>query len=495
MLKSLKIHWHIVVLSCAVALYCVLISAMAINRMNSFGSYYYDLGIMNQVVHNTAHGRILEMTNQGFRANISRFAIHFDPILALAAPLYWIYSGPQTLLIFQTVVLALGAVPVFLIAQRLLKSNTWGLVFGASYLLYFPVARQNMFDVHGVAFATTFLLYMYYFASTRRFGWSYFFVILSLMTKEHVGLVISFFGLYMFFFRKERKFGIITFLTGVVFFVSTVFVIIPGARAADSFYLRYFSQYGNSSGGVLSGLIHNPLTIISNIFAPTRIDYLLQLVIPYFPFILFAPHIIAIATPEILINLLSANLNLRSVHFHYNALTIPFIVIAAIYGFSYIRVRFDRNRLIVAGFTVITIFSFVRSFRLHSPFPYPRDVVQSALGQSKSDKLASVRMWQGRLADDSIVVSTTPQLAPFFTNRRVYYNFLFDSEFSEMGLTGDDILKEIDKYEVAQYVVIARSEVILTRPHAAEYMKHLTQNKRFERVYNTADIMVYKRKN
>lgn len=495
MIKSLKAHWHLIALSCFIALYCVLISIMAINRMDSFGSYYYDLGIMNQVVHNTAHGRILEMTNQGFRANISRFAIHFDPILVLAAPFYWIYSGPQTLLIFQTVVLALGAVAVFLIAARVLKSSTWGLVFAASYLLYFPVSRQNMFDVHGVAFATTFLLYMYYFASVRRFGWSYFFMILSLMTKEHVGLVISFFGLYMYLFKKEKKFGIITSVTGIVFFMVTVFVIIPGSRAADSFYLRYFRQYGDSSGGVLSGLIRNPLSVLSHIFDPTRIEYLFQLIIPYFPFVLFAPHIVAISSPEILINLLSANPNLRSVNFHYNALTIPFIVIAAIYGFSYIRGKFDRNWLIVAGFIVITFFCFARSIRLYSPFPYLGDKSKYILADVENDKLSSVRKWQRQLADDSIVVSTTPQLAPFFTNRRIYYNFLFDSEFSEMGLTDGDILKGIDKYEAAQYVVVAQSEVLPARPHAADYMKHLIQNKRFERIYNTADIVVYKRKN
>src|SRR3989338_9932653 len=74
-------------------------SFVSINRFLTFRSNYFDLGIMDQVVYNTSRGRILEMTNQDLRVNASRFAIHFDPLLAFFAPIYLLYAHPNVLLI------------------------------------------------------------------------------------------------------------------------------------------------------------------------------------------------------------------------------------------------------------------------------------------------------------------------------------------------------------------------------------------------------------
>ena len=120
-IKNLKFE---IILWIFILIFIVIFSYLSIKRYRTLNSYYYDLGIMNQVVYNTLRGRFLEMTNQDLKRNTSRLAIHFDPILALFAPFYKIYPGPEVLLIGQAIILGLGAWAVFLIAEKVLKDSS-----------------------------------------------------------------------------------------------------------------------------------------------------------------------------------------------------------------------------------------------------------------------------------------------------------------------------------------------------------------------------------
>ena len=72
---------------------------------------------MAQAVWATAHGHPLEITNlQGDQA--SRLGSHVDPILAAFAPLWWIWPSAAMLVAAQAVAIALGALPVFWLAQE-----------------------------------------------------------------------------------------------------------------------------------------------------------------------------------------------------------------------------------------------------------------------------------------------------------------------------------------------------------------------------------------
>ena len=64
-------------------------AALSVLRHRAFETGRFDLGNMVQAVWSTAHGHPLQIT--GLRGDqISRLAAHFDPILALFAPLWWV---------------------------------------------------------------------------------------------------------------------------------------------------------------------------------------------------------------------------------------------------------------------------------------------------------------------------------------------------------------------------------------------------------------------
>lgn len=438
---SKKNHKYLILLFIIIGVFVVYFSYLAILRYRTLNSHYYDLGIMNQVVYNTSRGRILQMSDQTLKKNVNRLAVHFDPILVLLAPFYWIYPSPDVLLVTQTIIVGLGALGVYLIAKKILGKDLIALIFSVSYLFYFPVQRVVLFDFHAVSFATTFLLFAIYFYLSKNYKSYFIFIFLSLLTKEHVGLTVFLLGIYLFFIKKEKKVGLITAIVGAVFFIATVYFIIPHFRGDVHFARSYFV-----------GIRQRKATIIKEGFL-----YIEQLLLPNF-YSLFSPFALLISSPEWLINILSINNNMRAIFFHYNSVIVPFIFYSLIEGFK------NFNRLIKSKSWRVIFFSLflflnLRSIYLYNPLPFSFLKQPVKFEKISETTLASIKLWQEKLKDEKIKVSTTPRLAPFFTNRQYYHNFLFDPAYPSMGLTDDDIIKTIDDYKMADYVIIYRPEI------------------------------------
>ena len=73
---------------------------------------------MEQAVWNTINGRIFLFTNPDGIAPISRLAFHADFILILLCTVLFRLGTRQSLLLIQTVVLAFGAIYVYLISNN-----------------------------------------------------------------------------------------------------------------------------------------------------------------------------------------------------------------------------------------------------------------------------------------------------------------------------------------------------------------------------------------
>jgi uncharacterized membrane protein len=398
---------------------------------------------MNQVVYNTSQGRFLEMTNQDLKKNVSRLAIHFDPILAAFAPFYKLYEGSEVLLIGQAIILGLGALAVYLISQKVLKKSLISLIFSLNYLLYFSIQRAVLFDFHSVTLATTFFLFGLYFnlIKKKKNFWYFVFIFLSLLTKEHIGLVVIFLGIYLFFVKKERKIGIATAVLGLVFFLATVYFIIPFFRGNEHFASGYFKDISKRMPDIMNG----------------GATYSTKLISPLF-YALFSPLTLLISLPEWAINIISINLNQRGIYFHYSSIITAFLFYSLILGFKNFN-KIIKNKIIRGVVFLIFISANFYSIYLYNPVPYfvKNPVHYSTLNKTKSE---SIEYWINKLKDENIKVSTTPKLAPFFTNRKYYYNFLYDSAYASMGQRKVDVIKnEIDKYNLAEYIIINRSEI------------------------------------
>ncbi|KXK10454.1 MAG: hypothetical protein UZ22_OP11002000758 [Microgenomates bacterium OLB23] len=171
---------------------------MHLLRVLILATWIKPFGILYMVAH-------FSLTYEGF--NQSRFAAHSDMFLVLLAPLYLLWPSPHTLNIFESLYIGLGAVPVFLIALRVLKNANLALLFAALYLVSPVVQWMDVFDFHSVTFAVPALLAAFYCMLVRRWIWYTLFVALALITKEHIGLQVFFLGLIaacVFNHKKNR---------------------------------------------------------------------------------------------------------------------------------------------------------------------------------------------------------------------------------------------------------------------------------------------------
>ncbi len=152
-----------------VLVYVVLFGSLSLVRHWAFHSTALDLGVFDPVLWNTVHGRFMESTLSLERCDPHSFFLdHFSPALLLIVPLYAIVPRPETLIVFQTIALALGAWPIYLLARRFLARSDERLVGVAAYVLSAPLAWVTFYDFHEISLAVVPLGVAMYFYATRR---------------------------------------------------------------------------------------------------------------------------------------------------------------------------------------------------------------------------------------------------------------------------------------------------------------------------------------
>src|SRR5439155_8796619 len=181
-------------------------TALSILRQDAFNSGRFDMGNMVQAVWATAHGHPLEVTSlQGLQ--ISRLASHTDAILAVFAPLWWLWPSPDMLLTAQAIAVALGALPVFWLARKHVGSARAGLGFALAYLLYPATGWLTLNEFHPVALACPLLLFAFWYLDEERWLMFAAFALAAATTKEEIPLVLAGFGVWYAITRRRWGLG------------------------------------------------------------------------------------------------------------------------------------------------------------------------------------------------------------------------------------------------------------------------------------------------
>jgi len=477
----IKKHRFELLLGLLISIYIAYFSWFTILRHNAFLSDYYDLGIMDQTVYNTYKGRLLELTAPSGYETIKRPAIHNDIILALIAPFYALHQGPETLLILQSIVLGLGALFVYKIALHFYLNKLLGLAFAFVYLMYPPLQWSNVYDFHGVTLATTFILGFLYFVLKKRWGFSFVFALLALLTKEQVALSIGLFGFYFFITHAKRKtllkdsqakFGLFLWAFCVVWFIVGIFIIIPYFRESSHFAVKRYGEFGESESSVLLGILTRPDILIKYIFQQSTFNYLGTLLFPLLFLPVFAPVILSIV-PELMINLLSNSFNQRDIIFHYTAVITPFLFFAAIQVVAF----FEKRRWNISHYIpmFLIVATLIASY-MFSPLPYSKKADTRPLYVSLPER-NDIIGWKSKLQDENISLCVSGKLAPHFSNRK-------------------QLIRFGSHYEYADFIVIMKTEVIddwLDGAASRDAYESLVQNPAFKLEYSKGDLEVYKK--
>lgn len=402
--------------------YSFLFSYLSIMQHDSLETHAYDLGFPDQVVWNTAHGRPFACSFSTWTTNF--LGEHFSPILVLLVPLYWIWPDVRALLIVQTVIIALGAFPLFWLARERLKSDLVALSFSAAYLLFPALEAANLFDFHAETLAPSLLLFAFYYLERQRYKIFFLFAILAMACKEVVPLLISMMGLYLAFVKREWKVGSLALLGGLAWFLAAIYIFVPHfITQGRSHFLPYYAYLGDGPLEIAITVVTNPLLILRTLFTREKVKYIFDLLLPGAFTSLFSPQTLLLLLPSLALNLLSTYPPMSVLEkFHYAAPLVPFVIISSIYGVEFLvrqvtLLHLDRQRSLYLFSGVIFLASLFHH-HYHGFTPLARHFQAPVV--TARDRLAHQLM---ALIPQEAAVSAQSNLFPHLSQREAIYLF------------------------------------------------------------------------
>jgi uncharacterized membrane protein len=274
--------------------------------------------------------------------NVNLLGNHMSVLILPISLIYAVVPSPVTLLALQTVVLALGALPVYWLAQRELRNEAIAVCFAAVYLLYPALGYTNLYQFHPETLTTTTLLFAFYFLRTARFGWMTLFATLSLTAKEDVPLPVAALGLYALTLSIPRRWLYSATLLGlaVASLVLAFVVVMPAVNRGEVQMQKIYAQWGETTGQALVTMMKSPGRVVRELAstpgdpADTTVkrQYHLQILMPVMFLALLSPLTFGIALPSVAQHLLSGRPNDHSIVYHYTACVTPFVVAASVLG-------------------------------------------------------------------------------------------------------------------------------------------------------------------
>lgn len=202
-----------------------MLAGLSIMRYLGYNADMFDLGNMAQAISSVRHGEPLIFTYSS--GQMSRLALHVEWIYFLLALPYALWPDPRLLIGMQAALFALGALPVYHLALRRLKSQFAARCLALIYLFY-PVAQTGvLLDIHGDTLAMPLLLFALEALDRRAWRTYALFIALALSCKFYVTLPVALMGPLIWWQYGARRVGLLTTATALGYGALAFLVIRP----------------------------------------------------------------------------------------------------------------------------------------------------------------------------------------------------------------------------------------------------------------------------
>ncbi len=306
-------------------------------KHDAYQTFAEDMGIMDQALWNLAHGYGLRQTicnpisDTNCLGDVSRLAIHFEPIMYVIGLLYLVAPSPKTLQLLQAVVVATGAFPAYGIASRRLRSALAGVAFAAVYLLFPALQAAVTYDFHAVTLSAAFLMFALYFMLTRNNVGLVVACVLAMSTKENIPLDVLMIGASVALLQRRPRIGLALCALALVWLGMELPIMHAASPVGYSPTAGRYTYLGSSPLKAAVYLLTHPIQVIrEHVLDPGGRYYLRSLLSPTAYLAPLGPFALLLAVPAITINILSTYPSQRSGLYHYNAEIVPFLVFATI---------------------------------------------------------------------------------------------------------------------------------------------------------------------
>ncbi|ANP26873.1 hypothetical protein DAD186_03140 [Dermabacter vaginalis] len=163
-------------------------------QWDSFFFPSWDLGIFAEAVKEYAHFNAPIVPIKGDNFNL--LGDHFHPVLALLAPLWWLWPSPAMLLWAQAAMFGASAYPLTRVAMAKLGPRL-GMLAGASYAFSFGLQGSQNVQFHEYAFAVLFVSFGLAAFLEDRPKAALLWIGALVFVKEDLGLTVMMLGLAM----------------------------------------------------------------------------------------------------------------------------------------------------------------------------------------------------------------------------------------------------------------------------------------------------------
>jgi uncharacterized membrane protein len=296
-------------------------------QQSNFGTFGYDMGIYDQSIWLLSRFRTPFSTVRG----LHYFGFHVNVVAFLLVPFYWFGAGPHFLFLVETFALALGAVPIWLLARDRFGDRWLALGPAAAYLLFPSVEWIIFWHFHPEALAITPLLFAWWLASRERWGWFAAACAMAMICKEDAALAVAAMGVGIIL-RYSRRAGSCALAAGLGWFAIATRVIIPHYDGGQpAFYSDFFPTLGNSLPQVLHTILRHPTRLYRPMAQQDRHRYYIQMLAP----VAFLPLIggwaaLIVCIPQLIVNTAGSIGYAHDIRFHYSAIVVVGVMLATV---------------------------------------------------------------------------------------------------------------------------------------------------------------------
>ncbi|HVL26851.1 MAG TPA: DUF2079 domain-containing protein [Acidimicrobiales bacterium] len=398
-------------------------------RHDRFGTFAFDLGTYDQGVWLLAHGKQF-VTVRG----LNLLGHHMNLILVVLAPFYRLGAGPVFLAFVQVAAQASGAVAVFLLARDRL-ADRWLAVVLAGVLLLNPTYQFLTWEYfHPDALAIAPLLFSYWAARARRWGWFAVAAVLAVACKEDVALAVAVIGV-LIAVRDNRKVGAIAAgLAGAWFLLSTRLLQPAFLPTNAPFYDTFFGDLGNSAGEVVKNAILRPGTVFDLATRPDRLSYYRMMLAPLAFLPLASLSTLMVALPMVAVNVLTTFPYARDYEYHYSALVVAGAMLATVEGIARLGRRPGTRRFLVGVVAACALGTSVAWGVSPVSVKYRQGYWPLAQSPRTAVQQAAVATVPPRAA-----VSAIYSMVPHLSHRERIYNFPEPWRRVDWGVAGENL--------------------------------------------------------
>ncbi|HEX8681494.1 MAG TPA: DUF2079 domain-containing protein [Ardenticatenaceae bacterium] len=384
----------------------------------------YDLGIYDQTIWNLSQGRIWQTT---LVYETAGYYDHFEPILVLFVPLYWLWPDVRVLLIAQAVALGLGSLPIYLYAYRRLGTATRAsvpiaLAIAAAYLAYPALHHANLNDFHEVALLPPLLGFALYGLLTGQRRVMFIFLGLCLLVKEDVAVTALAFGVYIMLLKPHgfrRRDGLFVAAFAVTWALLVLYLFYPALTRGlpYPFVSRRYSWLGDSPADAARVLLTQPWVLLPHLLQGPKLQFLMRLFAPLLFLPLLGWPVIGLALPVLGYLMLSSYEPQWSVQSYYNPPLLPVLFFALVTVFYRVqqRVPARHSNRVLAGLAASVLLSVGVAYVLDAPGPGSRQFHAPRFQISEEDEAAYQLM--AKVPDEASLGSLW-WLIPHLTHRR-----------------------------------------------------------------------------